>query len=183
MINLLPDEMKKDLRAARTNTVLLRYNIMLIFAVLFLAGALAIVYVFLSTMKTSAEQAIKENVVKEQSYVAVKQEADIFKNNLSDAKTIFDEELSYSRALVRYAQLFPDGTATNNIQFSPTSFNTPMDVSVKITGQSAAQALVKSMTTSPYVSGFSNKSITISKDGSYPYTMEVSFTLKKDIAL
>ena len=183
MINLLPDDMKKDLRAARTNTVLLRYNIMLILAVLFLAGAIAIVYVFLSTMKTSAEQAIKENVVKEQSYATVKREADAFKSSLSDAKTIFDEELSYSRALVRYAQLFPDGTATNNIQFSPTSFNTPMDVSVKITGQSAAQALVKSMTTSPYVTGFSNKSITISQDGSYPYTMEVSFTLKKDIAL
>ena len=149
MINLLPDDMKKDLRAARTNTVLLRYNIMLILAVLFLAGAIAIVYVFLSTMKTSAEQAIKENVVKEQSYATVKREADAFKSSLSDAKTIFDEELSYSRALVRYAQLFPDGTATNNIQFSPTSFNTPMDVSVKITGQSAAQAPVKSMTTSP----------------------------------
>lgn len=183
MINLLPDEMKKNLRAARTNTVLLRYNIILIFATLFLAGALTIVYIFLSTIKASAEQAIEENVVKEQSYNTVKQEAEAFKNNLGDAKKIFDEELSYSRALVRYAQLFPDGTVTSSIQLSPTSFNTPMDVSVKITGQSAAQALVKSMTTSPYVTGFSNKSITISQNATYPYTMEVTFTLKKEIAL
>lgn len=183
MINLLPDEMKKDLRAARTNTVLLRYNIMLIIAALFLAGALGVVYVFLSTMKVSAEKSIQENIAKEQSYQNVKLEADTFKSNLGDAKTILDGELSYSRALVRYAQLFPDGTAVSNLQLSAASFDTPMDVSVKITGQPAAKALIQSMTTSNYVTNFSRKSITISQDGTYPYTMDVTFTLKKEIAL
>lgn len=183
MINLLPDEMKKDLRAARTNTVLFRYNIMLIIAALFLAGALIVVYVFLSTMKTSAENAIQENITKEQSYENVKQEANAFKNSLGDAKIILDEEISYSRALIRYAQLFPDGTAVSNLQLNAASFTAPMDVSVKITGQSAAQALIRSMTTSSYVTNFSRKSITISQDGTYPYTMDVTFTLKKEISL
>lgn len=183
MINLLPTEMKKDLRAARTNTTLLRYNIILLAAVLFLAGAVAVVYVFLSTMKASAEQSIQENVIKEQSYASVKQEAESFKNSLSDAKTILSDEVSYSKALVRYAQLFPEGTAINDMQLSAASFTAPTSASVKITGQSAAQALIQSMTNSPYVTNFTRTSITISKDSAYPYTMEVSFTLKKDIAL
>ena len=182
MINLLPIEMKKDLRAARTNTTLLRYNIILVFAVLFLAGAVAVVYVFLSTMKASAEQSIQENVVKEQSYANVKQEAESFKSSLSDAKSILSNEVSYSRALIRYAQLFPEGTAVNDMQLTEASFTSPMNVSVKITGQAAAQALIQSMTSSPYVTNFSRTSIAISKDGAYPYTMQVTFSLKKEIA-
>lgn len=183
MINLLPNENKKDLRAARTNTVLLRYNVILIIATLFLAGAIAVVYVFLTTIKASAEQSISDNVVKEQSYASVKAEAEAFKTSLSDAKAILSDETSYSRALVRYAQLFPEGTAINTMELSSTSFSAPQNVSVKITGQSAAQALISSMNKSPYVTDFSRKSITISQDDAYPYTMEVTFTLKKEIAL
>lgn len=182
MINLLPVDMKKDLRAARTNTTLLRYNIILIVAVLFLAGAVAVVYVFLSTMKMSAENAINENDRKEQTYAAVKSEADSFKSSLSDARSILSNEVSYSRALLRYAQLFPEGTAVNDMQLSEASFTSPLSVSVKITGQSAAQALIQSMTNSPYVTNFSRTSITINKDGAYPYTMQVTFSLKKEIA-
>jgi hypothetical protein len=182
MINLLPTEMKKDLRAARTNTTLLRYNIILLIAVLFLTGAIAVVYIFLSTMKATAEQSIQDNVVKEQSYASVKQEAESFKNSLSDAKSILSNEISYSRALIRYAQLFPEGTAINDIQLTEASFTGPMNVSVKITGQAAAQSLIQSMTSSQYVTNFSRTSITTTKDGTYPYTMEVTFRLKKEIA-
>jgi hypothetical protein len=183
MINLLPEEKKADLRAARTNTVLLRYNIILIAAVLFLAGAVAVVYVFLTTIKATAEQSIQDNIVKEQAYENVKQESVIFKNSLSDAKTMLGDEVSYSRALIRYARLFPEGTAIDSMQFDATSFSTPLNVSVKITGQQAAQALIDSMNSSPYVTGFTRKAITINQNSTYPYTMEVTFTLNKEIAL
>lgn len=182
MINLLPNTMKKDIRASRTNTVLLRYNLILVTAVIFLAGATSIVYVFLGSIKTSAETTIQENLQKESSYTNIKQQAELFRTNLSDAKSILDSDVSYSNALVRYAKLFPDGTAVDSMKLDEKSFGAPLNVTVKITGQSAAKALIDSMSTSPYVSNFTRKSISISSDKTYPYSMDITFTLKKEIA-
>ena len=53
MINLLPPEEKRQLRAARTNTLLLRYNLSLVGAVVFLGLAIGVTYVYLSNTKVT----------------------------------------------------------------------------------------------------------------------------------
>lgn len=183
MINLLPSHRQKDLRAARTNTILVRYNVVMLIASVFMAIAISIVYVFLISIRTSAENAIADNQTREQSYAEVKSQAQAFNQELADAKTILDSEVSYSKALVEYAKLFPEGTAVNAITLSEATFGAPIEETVRITGEEAAQALIQSMTSSPFVSGFERKSIAITDDNTYPYTMTISFTLSKEIAL
>jgi hypothetical protein len=48
MINLLPPETKAQIAAARTNRLLLRYNMLLLAALAFLLAAFVIVYFSLS---------------------------------------------------------------------------------------------------------------------------------------
>ena len=183
MINLLPYSNRKELVAARTNTILLRYNIILVIAILFLFGAIVLVYAFLMNIQTTAEQTIAENQAREQTYAEVKSRAQTFQAQLSDAKSIFDSEISYSRALVNYATLFPEGTALTELKLTAASFTAPVDLSVKISGRTAAAALVSSFENSPYISNFKRNKISINNaDPNYPYTMEVTFTLSKDIA-
>lgn len=181
MINLLPYDQKRVLTAARTNTVLLRYNIILLLAAGFLVLAAGVVYVFLIAMQNSANTTIADNQRREASYQTVKQEASAFQAKLSDAKTIFDSELSYSTALVRFADLFPSGTAISEINLNEQSFSAPMEIVVRL-NKDAADSLVSSLTTSKYVSGFTKKSVAYNEEGKYRYSWTISFSLKKEIA-
>lgn len=181
MINLLPYDQKKTLAAARTNTVLLRYNIILIAAAGFLALATGIVYFYLTNVQATAEAKIQENQQRESSYAQVKQEATAFKSQLDDAKAIFDEELSYSTALVRFANLFPRGATIGQMSFNSDSFSKPTNLTVRLSSREAAKNLEKNMTTSPYVTGFKVDSFSYDTSGD-DVNWSISFTLLKDIA-
>jgi flagellar basal body-associated protein FliL len=90
VINLLPDEAKRQIKAGRTNVVLVRYIIFLIFAVLFLVAILVAVYLLLMSNKATAEQAIKVDSSKDTSYLSVQAQADSLRANLATSKSILD---------------------------------------------------------------------------------------------
>lgn len=183
MINLLPPTEKKMLAAARTNSLLLRYNIILLGGAAFLTLALVVVFIFLVTIRTTAEQTIADNQKREQSYTAVRSKAEQVQSEINSAKSIFDNELSYSKALVRYADLFPKGTAINSMKLSEDNFDKSISLAVKVTGEKATKDLINSMQSSPYVTSFQRKEISLnSGDDHYPYTVNISFTLSKEIA-
>lgn len=181
MINLLPYDQKKTLAAARTNTVLLRYNIILIAAAGFLAIATAVVYFYLTSVQASAEARVQENQRRESSYAQVKQDATDFKSQLDDAQAMFNEDLSYSTALVRFANLFPEGATISQMSLSSESFSKPMELTVRLSGRDAAQALENNMANSPYVSNFKVLSFSYDTSGDN-VNWSISFTLSKDIA-
>lgn len=183
MINLLPDKQKKLLVAARTNTLLIRYNLILGAGVMFLALAVVIVYVFLTTMQVGAEQTIASNQAREQTYAEVKTRAEQLQTEINGAKSIFDNEISYSKALIRYADLFPKGTAISSMKLDENSFGQSQSLTVKVTGEQATKDLIDSMKKSPYVRDFHRSNISVnSEGGKYPYTVDVTFSLTKEIA-
>lgn len=183
MINLLPDKEKKLLVAARTNTLLIRYNAILLGGALFLILALVIVYLFLTTMRAGAEQTIADNQAKEQSYSDVKKRAELLQAEVNGAKIIFDSELLYSKALVRYANLFPKGTAVDGLKLDQKSFSAPIVLTVKVSGEQATKDLISAMQQSPYVQNFQRNKISLNSDnGRYPYSVDISFILSREIA-
>lgn len=183
MINLLSDKKKSLLVAARTNTLLIRYNIILGAGAFFLILAVVVVYVFLTTIQVSAEQTIAANQAREQTYAEVKTRAQQLQTEINGAKSIFDNELSYSKALVRYADLFPEGTAIDSMKLDENSFSQSMSLTVKVSGKQATKDLISSMQKSPYVKNFERSDISInSNGGEYPYTVNISFSLTKEIA-
>ena len=99
MINLLPHEEKRQLRAARSNTLLVRYNILLIAAVGVLTLAVAVTFFYLTTTKTAAENSINHNTAKVSSFSSVVAEATHFKSDLAIAKLVYSGALSLDLAL------------------------------------------------------------------------------------
>ena len=77
MINLLPDDKKKQIKAERSNVLLLRSNIMLIAVIVFLGMDVAITYYILTSAKTSAQTEITSKNDKENSYAVLKSKAEI----------------------------------------------------------------------------------------------------------
>lgn len=181
MINLLPHEQQREIRAARSNTLLLRYTILLICALVFLGGSIGVTQISLKQAAERADATKLENEKKATDYVETQAAVTKLQSDLSSAKSLFENEVRYSKVLTRLSNLFPEGTAIESLQLDSGSFSQPMTLSVQVRDQAAAEALQTSFTGSEYVSGASLGRISTNNSGRYPYTVELLFTLNKVI--
>jgi hypothetical protein len=181
MINLLPTQEKREIRAARINVLLVRYNLIILLAIAFLFGAMGYSYYYLTNAQQSATEAINENAQKEGTYATVKTEADSFRAELSNAKSILDGQTSYAKAALNIARLLPEGTALNDLKLNEQSFGTPLILTVNVANEQAASQLIKNFKESPFFTGVTKNKISVGS-GSYPYIMEISVTMSKEAA-
>lgn len=130
MINLLPDDMKAQLSAARVNVVLTRYIIVIILAFLFLVLIQAGAYYLLDQSRQSAEQLIEANNIKADVFGETKAELENLNSSLAATKPILDQEIFYSKVLPRIAQMMPAGTVVQEISLTADAFNNPITVQV-----------------------------------------------------
>lgn len=182
MINLLPSSEKKQIRAARANTLLFRYTILSIVAVAFIAGAMAFVYVQLENEGTRADATKQANESKAAGFAQTQQEATQLRNDLSNAKKVFDSEIRYSKALVNFSALIPSGAYISTIQLDADSFDKPKTWLFNIKGEQAASNLRDNFLKSPYFTNVTLGKVMTSSSSDYPYTIEVTATMKKSIA-
>lgn len=185
MINLLPLEQKNQIRAGRTNVILLRYNILVAVAAGFLGLACTGVLVFLNLTNTSADTTINDNSTKASGYAEVEQQAAAYKRNLSVAKQILNKEVAYSSIMIAISQAIPKGVILDNLQLDAKSFGTPITLNARAKTPADAVSLKNSLSASPVVSSVSLQTV-VSTDAqtgieaAYPYTVSASVTLKKD---
>jgi hypothetical protein len=181
MINLLPSNNKKQIKAGRANVILVRYNLMLVLSIIFLVTAVGFAYYYLSTTKVAAEEAINDNTGKEGSYAAVKAEADNFRTQLENAKVVLNDQTSFAKAALNIAKLLPNGTSLNSLKLDKDSFSKPLVLPVNIANEQAAAELLNNFKGSPLFSNVTKGKISVGT-GAYPYTMELSVTMTKAAA-
>lgn len=182
MINLLPPDNKREIRAARSNTLLVRYNLFLLGALIFMLLAVGIVYFYLSNTKAGAEQTIKESEAKVAGYAAVQTQAEEFKNNLRTASQILDQEVHYSKVVLEIAALMPAGTVLDNLALDSATFGTETTLNAKAKSYDDALALKDSFQDSDLFSNVHFQSISGGTDGDYPVSVSLNVTIKKDAA-
>lgn len=115
MINLLPDESKRDIRAARMNVILLRYNIIVIGAMVLLALFCLAFYVILHTSQSNALSTNQSNTTKAMSYTKVRQEANEYESDLAVASKILSSSTSYTNIITSITKLVPSGVILDAI--------------------------------------------------------------------
>jgi Tfp pilus assembly protein PilN len=182
MINLLPLEDKRQIRAGRTNSLLIRYNIFLFGALIFLIMAILVTYVYLNSAKSSAEQTIKDNQTRVASFAPVEAKAEAFRTNLSIAKQILDREVSYSKVVLEIAQLLPSGVVLGNLDLDAQTFGTETVLAAQAKSYASALSLKDAFQKSTIFSNVHFQSITAGGTGSYPYTVNLGVTIRKDSA-
>ena len=181
MINLLPPEEKRQLHAARSNTLLVRYNILLLGVVAFMGIAVAVTYVYLTTAQQNAKQTISNNNAKVGQYATVNDQAALFRQNLATAKQILDNEVTYSKAVLEIAQLIPSGVVLDTLTLDSQTFGTETTLTAQARGYANAIALKDSFSKSTLFTNVHFQSITSSSTQSdYPVTVNLSITIKKD---
>ncbi len=183
MINLVPPEQKRQIRAAQTNVLLFRYCIASLFLAFSLASLVAIAYITMNNSKSTAEQALRDGQVKSAQYADVQKSATEFTNNLAIAKTVLDKEVKYTNVAIKIAQTLPSGIVLNSLQLDAESFGKPMTLDAK--GKSYNDAL-RLKTAFEQSSDFSDPHLlSVSKsdtDGDYPFAISISVIIKPEIS-
>lgn len=181
MINLLPHSRKKEIRAAYSNTLLLRYLVLLLGALGFLAVALGITFFSLKMAGDQADATKAENEQRTTDYAKTRDAATQLRSDLSSAKELFESENRYSLMLIRLSSLLPDGSALDSLQVDNASFAQPLSIVVHIRNENAAKALQNNFTNSSYVTNVSLGNINTTENAQYPYSVELSFTFDRSI--
>jgi Tfp pilus assembly protein PilN len=149
MINLLPPETKKQIRAARMNVILVNYCVLIIFT----AVVLATVFVLGFWANASDEQLANDAKATSNSsaaaYSDTRKQADSFAKDLATAKTILASDVSFSQLILDISSVVPSGVILNNLSLGTSSQNTPIDISGRAVSADAAIALKNSLDASP----------------------------------
>ena len=185
MINLLPHEETRQLRAARTNVLLARYNILLLAAVAFLFAAVGVTYLQLTNLKNTAEASINQNENRSSDFTPVADQAEQFRTNLGTAKQILDREVTYTKVVLAIAKVLPSGVVLENLNLDSQTFGTPTTLIAHAKNYTSALALKDSFQTSILFSDVHFESIAsgdASANADYPVTVNLSVTIKKDAA-
>lgn len=182
MINLLPGEKKAEIRAARTNVLLIRYSTILLFAIIFILGAMYVSYTILGFTKTKSEEIIASNDLKAGVYSNTKAQVDTLSTSLAETKLLLDGEILYSKVFVNIGQLMPPGTVLEKLTLDTNSFaGTPISTKAYAKTSNDVLALRKSFESSPIFTGVNFQTIVESGSGieGYPVSVDMSFTLTK----
>lgn len=178
MINLMPDEEKKELRAARVNVLLLRYMFVIFLACVFLTFILIGSFYLLGLTKQSAQGLINANDTKASVYSDTKTQIDSLSQSLSGAKAMLDQEVLYSNVLVNFAQLMPPGTVIDKITLDSNSFGTaPLTLTVYAKTTADAVALRDRFQGSNLFSNINFQTISDSSGGIPGYPVSATMTL------
>lgn len=181
MINLLPNNRKDDIRAARANVILVRYISLVLLAIVFTMGVFYLSYTVLRTTMNSNEQIIASNDLKADVYSGTKKEVDALSTKLNEAKTILAQEVRYSQLLPKLGQLLPANTILGPATFDDASFNgSPMELIVYAKSANETTVVQNQLRSSPLFLQVAIKSTEETggpKD--HPVKISLSVTLNK----
>jgi hypothetical protein len=184
MINLLPHEEMRQLRAARSNVLLARYNFLMIGALVFLLIAVGVTWIQLTVTKSSAETNISLNQDKSSGFIPVQNQADEFRKNLATAKQILDKEVTYTSVVLAIAKVLPQGVVLENLSLDSQTFGTPTVLIAHAKDYTSALALKDSFQASNLFSDVHFDSIATGGDNAtnpdYPVTVNLNVTIKKE---
>lgn len=185
MINLMSPDVKKELRAARTNVTLLHYMVVIIISAAFLALILWGSFILLGQIQDSSKRLIDANDTKAEVYSQTKQQVDSLSASLNEAKGILDKEILYSNVFVNIAQQMPPGTIIDKIALDATSFSgTPITLKVYAKTNADAVALRDRFQNSAFFSKVNFQSVSDTSGGidGYPVSATLTLTLNRSIS-
>jgi len=183
MINLLPEDTKKELRAARWNVILVRY----IFVILLAFGFMTLVIygsaLLLAETRTSADSLIESTDTDAPEYADTQAQIDELSATLSGARSILDTRTSYAELLRAIGAQMTDGTVMSELELTQGTLNgQPVTVEIYAESAVAAANLRERFQSNPRFQGVNLESISETGGISgYPVTATLTFTIARGI--
>ncbi len=182
MINLLPNEFKRQSKAARTNAILLNNLIILLFASGFIAIICFSTCLMLNNIKNMAAKVENSTT----PYTMAKSKIDAINTNLSGANSILNNFTPYSSILTGIGSVLPTGVIIESISLSNASINSPVNITLKAKSNDVVEQLNQNFSGSSLFSGYSpptNISTDPADKTGYPIIMNITVTINRTSAI
>ncbi|NCU37782.1 hypothetical protein EOL96_01820 [Candidatus Saccharibacteria bacterium] len=182
MINLLPSEDRKQLAAARTNTLFRRYVFLLVIVVATLIVEMGGVYLFINTDIARNEAIIAENKVKTEDYRQVEIQAAKFRSDLATAEFILNKQIPYTKLILGVARVLPDGARLDSLALNPELFGEPTTLVVRTESSALALEVKSRLQTSSMFSDVSFQTLARNEEGENgAHTATYNVTFSKEV--
>lgn len=129
MINLLPPETKKQIKAARVNSLLIKYLIVSLSAFGFIILSCLMLYVIL--INTATPKSTTSSIPSGSDSESLKNQIDGMYTSFSSAKSIIQQEISFSSIITTLGANLPDNVIIEKISLSKSNIGTPVSLSAK----------------------------------------------------
>lgn len=176
MINLLPYDIKKQMRAARMNTILIRYIILSGFAVAFLILACATTYFFIPII-FSVNNNTNSNKTLSSSNVTIQSQANAIVSNLSTANSILNQQVMYSTILTNIASALPTGTMLESLSLSDASFGNPVNLKILAISSNLEPTIKQNFSSQNLFSDYKLQSVTDNGSSSSKYKKIININI------
>lgn len=118
MINLLPIDNRKQLRASIHNVTLRRFAFFFVGTLIVLTSSIFVIYFSITQTKSDLENQLQQVNQRAMVFAKTKQSADKLRSDLSNAHQIIKQQAQYSKLLIAIAQHLP-----HNIKISGLSLD------------------------------------------------------------
>ena len=184
MINLLPNNTKNDIQAARENVILSRYIAIIVLAIIFILILFATSKIILTQTMETAQSRIETSSTKADTYSATQQQISELSDKLSDAKSLLDNDVRYSVILTTIAQNTPEGVVIKKLSLDTSIINgSPLEIIAYARSNTEASLLQTQFQSSGIFTQVSLKQTDASSGISgYPVAVTLSVTINKKAA-
>lgn len=125
MINLLPNDKKVQIKAARVNALLIKCLLVAFIAFLFLAGACGGTYYLISQNKSSSNNQTDNTnqEIIDADYSKAFASASLIDTNVTTIKNTLDSQIKFSKILLAIAANLPTGVTLNTFSIKSSDIN------------------------------------------------------------
>lgn len=181
MINLLSQEYRSELAAAKRNIVLRKYVFTLVALVAVVAASYSVGYILLQDQKQFYEAQKAEYEPQKSQYATTIKEAADYNKNLAIAKSILSNEIVFSHLMITITQLIPSNVLMSNVSLKANQLDKTMELTFGVNSAVDAVAVKNAFEKSPYFKDTKIKTIDIVTDGPTPFTTVIITSIKTDV--
>jgi hypothetical protein len=184
MINLLPSDTKREIRAAHTNVVLVKCLIFTLLAVFFLTAACFTTYILINKATQHSNNTTSVDNSRDASYDSIKSQADAIDMTMSTAKSILDQQISYSDIVMGIATSLPSGVIMDTLTLDESSFNAPVSLQLYTASASIEPTIKASFQKSSLFQNYTLDNITSSSNTTtgYPVQINIRVSLQRKVS-
>lgn len=181
MINLLSTERKRELTAARRNVILRKYVFTLIFLAIVIAGSFLVGFGLLHTRESEYKKEIARYKPEQARYADTLEQAGEYTNNLRIAKSILDNDMSFSSLTMLIARTTPKNVTLVTLNIHAKELAKPIELTFGAKSHQDTLVAKEAFENSPYFKDVKLRSIDKQGEGDYPYRFVLLVTFERDI--
>lgn len=187
MINLLPDDRKRNIRIARMNVVLIRYNVIILTILSLIFVVFGLFYLELNRNRSAATDNKGASQQMASSYSNDQTAIEEYARNLSTARYILDNSISYTTLISAITELLPSGVILDSINLQADNIGKQTTFLARSKSYAKAIELKDRFQNSKVFTNVFFTSVNETGDvsnggasSSYPYAISINATIKKD---